>query len=171
MRALDLDHLRVRNREGWVRYALAAAALGFGADQALYYRALSHEVAMAELRVASARQRPRSVTAVRDVSAEEVALARDTFGRLSTPWSRLFRALEAAHTGQISLLSIEPDAEAGTVAIHGEAKDYLAALTYMAGLADQPSLQRVHFVRHEIQRPGAQRPLAFTISAGWQDRK
>lgn len=175
MRALDLDHVRARSRAPWVRYALAAAALAFGLDQGYYYLALGNDVAALEgslsrsLSEGARRlvpQQPARVPAM-----EEIAMARDTVGRLSTPWERLFRALEGAHTEQVSLLSIEPDAEARTVAIHGEAKDYLAALTYLAGLAEQPALRRVHLVRHELQRNGSQRPLAFTVSAGWQEAR
>jgi hypothetical protein len=170
MRPLDLDHLRPAGRAPWVRYALAAAALAFGADQVVYYRSLGNAVAAMETTLASAKLIPaRPASPLRTVGTEEAALARDTIGRLAAPWERLFGALESAHTEQIALLSIEPDAEARTVTISGEAKDYLAALSYLAGLAEQPALRRVHLVRHENQRSGGPRPLAFTISAAWRE--
>lgn len=106
---------------------------------------------------------------MREVGAEEIAFARETVSRLSTPWQSLFGAVEAGHTDSVALLSIEPDADARTVTITGEAKDYLAALSYMASLAQQQALRRVHLVRHETLRGGSRRPLAFTISAGWEE--
>jgi hypothetical protein len=169
MRALDLDHLNERSRAPWVRYALAAAALAFGIDQALHFQSTRDRVAGLEARLASAKAAPAAMLPARTIGAEEIALARDTVGRLSMPWERLFHALESAHSEHIALLSIEPDAEARTVTINGEAKDYLAALTYLAGLAEQPALRRVHLVRHEAQRQASPRPLSFTISAAWKE--
>ena len=170
MRSLDLDHLRSRSRAPWVRYALVAAAIGFAVDQGLYYRSIAEGLRTAELRLASTRPLPAPASN-HVTGAEEIAMARDTVGRLSTPWNRLFAALEKAHTDQVSLLSIEPDAEVRTVTINGEAKDYLAALTYLASLADQPALRRVHLVRHENQRAGSTRPLSFTVSAAWTESR
>ena len=169
MRALELDHLNERSRAPWVRYALAGAALAFGVDQTLHFQSTRASVGALEARIAAERTTPTARLPMREVSAEEVALARDTVGRLTTPWDRLFRALESAHSEQVALLSIEPDAEARTVTINGEAKDYLAALTYLAGLSGQPALRRVHLVRHEVQRQASPRPVAFTISAAWKE--
>ena len=169
MRALDLDHLNERSRAPWVRHALAAATIAFGVDQALHFQSTRDAVYALEVKLASERTGPAPRLPLRQVSAEEIALARDTVGRLTTPCDRLFHALESAHSEQVALLSIEPDAETRTVTINGEARDYLAALTYLAGLSGQPALRRVHLVRHEVQRPASPRPLAFTISAAWKE--
>ena len=101
------------------------------------------------------------------LSAEEVAFARDTVRRLATPWERLFGALEAAQMDGVALLSVEPDAEGRTVNVTGEAKDYLATLTYVGHLNEEPALKRVHLVRHEA-RDGSERPVLFTVSAAWK---
>jgi Tfp pilus assembly protein PilN len=97
----------------------------------------------------------------------ERAFARQTIKRLSMPWDELFDALEASGNGSIALLAIEPDAEARTVSLSGEAKDYLSALTYVANLGEQKTLTRVHLVRHELRQSGAVRPVAFVVSASW----
>jgi hypothetical protein len=116
------------------------------------------------------RESPRPA-ALRPVNTEEYAFARETVGRLSTPWDRLFRALESAKTDRVALLAIEPSTDQRTVMISGEAKDYLAALSYLARLADQDALRRVHIVRHEPQRGASQGPLGFTISAAWKEER
>jgi hypothetical protein len=105
------------------------------------------------------------------LSAEEYAFARDTVRRLSTPWTTLFQALEAAQTERIALLAIEPDVENRTLSVSGEAKDYLGTLTYVANLADQKTLARVHLARHEVRRGPQQRPVAFTVSAAWKEER
>jgi len=99
----------------------------------------------------------------RKVTAEEVAAARETVQRLSTPWGNLFGALEAAASDQVALLAIEPDPKAGTVVISGDSKDYLAALTYVLNLSKVPALSRVELVRHEAKGNAVQ----FAVSAAW----
>ncbi len=168
MRALDLDYLTER-RPRWAAYALAVFALGFAADAALHFRALSTDVAAKELRAARRTSAPAS-PATPSLTSEEQAFAKDTVRRLTTPWEALFRALEAVQTENVALLAIEPDLDNRTVNISGEAKDYLGALTYVAQLGDQEGLSRVHLVRHEM-KSGSPRPLVFQVSASWKDRR
>jgi hypothetical protein len=168
MQALDLELLRTRRRS-WPAYTLAAFAIAFTADAAIHYRDLREEVEAKEVRAARRAARP-AVEAGPALSADERTFARETLRRLTTPWNSLFRALEAVQTDNVALLTVEPDIENRTVSISGEAKDYLAALTYLARLAEQPGLSRVHLVRHET-RPGSQRPMAFQISASWKEQR
>ena len=68
----------------------------------------------------------RSRPAARRAAPEEIAAARETMQRLSTPWDKLFGALETAAIDDVALLGIEPDPKAGTVTITGDGKDYLS---------------------------------------------
>ena len=172
MPTLDLDYLRPHRRRGWASYVLLAAALAFGAHQTAYYQKLKNEVLAMEVSAArhvSARTGVLRISRANDVNADEMAYAHETAARLSTPWGVLFRAVEAAHSDEVTLVSIEPDAPVRTIAIGGEAKDYLAALTYAANLAEQQPLKRVHLIRHEVQARAGARLLAFTVSAGWEE--
>jgi hypothetical protein len=168
--ALELDYRRPARRSLVARYALAAVALVFAVDAGTYYLALRRDVAARERDLARVAHRPaiRHI-APATVSSETLAFARETVGLLTTPWDRLFAALEAAQTERVALLSVEPDASQRTVTINGEAKDYLAAVSYVASLAGQKGLREVHLTRHELLRSGAQRPLAFSISAAWTE--
>lgn len=171
MRALELDYLQSR-QPGWAGFTLLALALAFAADLGVHQRQLREEIAQKEARLAASARRAPTLPARADgASAEEIAFVRETARRLSTPWDRLFAALEAAHSDRAALLTIEPDAENGTVTLTGEAKDYLAALTYVANLAEQKTLRRVHLVRHEISRSSPQRPVLFTVSAAWKEQR
>lgn len=147
-----------------------AAALAFAADLAWTWRALDRKLTRLQA-VASAMPVSVARTPMREPADGELAFARDTLRRLSTPWDRLFGALQAAQGERVALLAIEPDAEAGTVAISAEARDYYAALTYVANLAEQKSLTRVHLARHELARAGARFPVAFTVSAAWREAR
>jgi hypothetical protein len=170
-RKLELEYVRSHPRARSGRAILFIAALFFALDSAWYYHQNREQLLASETLLARAKLRP-SVKAqpLRKVTDEEYASARKTVARLSTPWNRLFGALEAAQTERIALLSVEPDAEKRTVTITGEAKDYLAALSYVASLSAQEDLHRVYLMRHE-QRGSAQRPLGFTISATWSENR
>lgn len=180
VRRLELDYLRSGRRPGWAAWTLLAVALAFALDLGRSWVALKDDIARKDARLAmqAAQARPGELlrvsmpkTAPRPVREGELAAARDTLQRLSVPWDALFGALEAAQTERASLLSIEPDAVSGTVALTGEAKDYLALLSYVANLEQQKALSRVHLARHETRQNEPQRPLAFTISASWRERR
>src|SRR5207237_182849 len=138
----------------------------------LRYRNVTKEIEVKELRLAKARSyTPERKDAVSSPSTEEYAFARQTASRLSVPWNELFLALEASATEQVALLAIEPDIENRTINISGEAKTYLAALTYVARLSEQGRvLANVRLFSHEIKAKAPERPVAFGISATWAER-
>lgn len=171
MRPLDLDFLRTGRAPGWAGWLLAVAALAFAADVALGWRALYFRIQVMEVSLARApSSSSQNETGATAPDADEIAFARETVRQLATPWDRLFAALEAAQTERVALLAIEPDAAAGTVTVRAEARDYLAALTYVAGLSAQGSLKRVHLARHELAR-GGPRPVAFAVQASWRETR
>ncbi len=173
MRPLDIDYLRSARRARLAVYVLAAFAVVFAADTLFHYRTIKTELVFSEARQArQAELRTRQPPKVQEsLSADEYAFVRDTAKRLSTPWDELFQALGAAQVDRVALLAIEPDVENRTVSISAEAKDYLAALTYVANLGEQKTLRRVHLVHHELKQGASQRPLAFTVSASWRENR
>lgn len=164
LRKLDIDFKRSRARFPWAGPVLFGIAAIFATDVAVSY---SRTVdAMKKNEATLARLDPKQYRPARKASAEEVAAASETVERLSTPWSKLFSALEGAASDQVALLSIEPDAKAGTVTITGDSKDYLAALSYVLNLSQAKSLSRVQLVRHEV-RPG-DKTVGFSVQAAWK---
>jgi hypothetical protein len=168
MQRIELDFFRRAPRSRWAGRVLLACALGLAGDLAFSYVRLARTVKQNEAIVAHAQpKRPVAAPA----SAEEVALARDTVERLALPWSKLFAALEAAANDQVALLAIEPDTKSGTVKISGDSKDYLAALGYVLNLSKADALSHVQLVRHEVKQNDPQRPVAFSITAAWNEVK
>jgi len=158
MHRLDLDFLAPR-RSPWAGRVLLAVAVAFTGDVAFsFYQARTTFVA----NKAVLAKTPRLASS-RKVTPDEVAAARDTVQRLSTPWGSLFGALESAASDQVALLAIEPDPKAGTVVISGDGKDYLAALTYVLNLSKAPALSKVELVRHEAKGNA----VTFAVSAAW----
>jgi Tfp pilus assembly protein PilN len=167
MQELRLDFRRHPATPRWVAPALLAVALAYAGDIAFSYATSlklekKNEAALAKLE-------PRSFKPAANARPEEVAAARETVQRLSTPWEKLFGALESAASDQVALLSIEPDPKAGTVTISGDSKDYLAVLTYVLNLSRSEALSRVQLARHE-QKNDQQKSVGFSVSASWGGR-
>lgn len=171
MRPLQLDYLNPARRSRIAVWLLAAFAIGFAADTAWRYRNLLDDIARSELQLArSSASRPAAPNAVASpaISADELAAARETARKISLPWNTLFQALEAAKSDRVALLAIEPDTESRVVVLSAEARDYPSALAYVAVLAAQKGIDRVHLSRHESRQGGSARPVAFTVSAAWK---
>jgi hypothetical protein len=168
-RATNLLELRVnfcagRGTPRWVPALLLGVALVFAGDVGYSYMKNLSQVRKNE--AALAKLDPRNYKPARNASPEEIALARETVQRLSTPWEKLFSALESAASEQVALLAIEPDPKSGTVTISGDSKDYLAALTYVLNLSRAESLSHVQLARHE-QKNDQQKTVGFSVSASW----
>ena len=167
MQRIELDFIRRAPRSRWAGRVLLAVALGVAGDMAFTFVQLARTVKLNEAVVA--RAQPRKP--VHAVSAEEAALARDTVERLGLPWTKLFAALESAANDQVALLAIEPDTKTGTVKISGDSKDYLSALAYVLNLSQADALSHVQLVRHEVKQNDPQHPVAFSVSAAWNEVK
>jgi hypothetical protein len=166
LQAIKLDFSRSRSAPRWLAPLLLAVALAFAADVGFSFVSTMRHISKSEK--ALARMEPRSYKAARKAPPEEIAAARETMQRLATPWDKLFAALESAASDQVALLSIQPDAKAGTVIISGDSKDYLAVLTYVLNLSRDQSLSHVQLARHEVKQNDPQKTVAFSVSAGWK---
>jgi hypothetical protein len=172
VRPLELDFERARRPSRITQGLLLAIALAFAGDVAWHHLQTRAEMQGIRERLAappspSTDDRPLLKVATRPVSDEEYAFARETIARLSTPWNALFQALEAARIGSIAIVSVEPDPSARTVTVTGDARDYLAALSFVANLREQRVLRGVYLVRHEPSAAEPRLPLRFSVSASW----
>jgi hypothetical protein len=154
---------------------LVVVALAFAADVGRSYWQTREEVDALRVRLAQPPDRrthdPALIkVAAQPVSDEEYAFARDTIRRLATPWETLFRALETARIDTVTIVAVEPDPAQRTILIQGQARDYLAALSFVANLREQRPLSRVHLVRHETAGADPRRPVQFSVSAYWGGR-
>ena len=166
--ALRIDFRRSSPTPRWVAPLLLAVAVAFAGDVGFSFFNAQHQLKKNEAILA--KLDPRSYRPARSASPEEIALARETLQRLSTPWDKLFGALESAADEQVALLAIQPDPRAGTVVISGDSKDYLAALTYVLNLSRASALSHVQLAKHEMKND-AQKTVAFSVSAQWSAKQ
>lgn len=171
MKALHLDFIRAPAPPRWPQLVLLVVAGAFAADVARNYVETRDSIDVIERQLVrkSRTSLPADVPRTRSIQYREgdLAAARETIRRMSLPWDRLFAAIESARTEGTLLLAVEPEADAGSVTLTGEARDYLRLLNYVSALSTADGLQRVQLVRHAAISGHPQRALAFTITASW----
>jgi hypothetical protein len=175
MHAIDLDFYRQAPASRWTGRLLLLGAIAFSAHLIYSYQQLEQTIAQQKEQLAR-QPKPRDAfaraeAASRNISPAEIAFARETIERLSTPWDELFAALESVRNEKVTLLAIEPDSKAGTVAISAEAKSYAQALDYVSKLRHGTRLTNVNLVKHEVRSEGAQKTVAFFVSASWKEAR
>lgn len=166
MRALQLDF--VRRRPAWPAWLLLGVGAVLAADALFDTLRLHDELALAQGRP---RGTPAQAAAPREALSEatrrELELARRALQELALPWEALFQAVEASIDRDTALLAVEPDAGKRLLRISGEARNYPALLAFMVRLEKTQVLVGVHLVSHQLREEVAERPLQFTLAAGW----
>jgi hypothetical protein len=169
MPRLVIDYQHRRNpRLGWFLLVLGAV-LCLGAM--LSKQRLEQEVAAVEAHVqgaSKASDAPAAAAAKGRTVEIEISEAEGITRQLATPWQKLFQSVERAYSGEVALLSVQPDAQRGSVSIVGEAKEYVDVLSFVRRLNQQAPLGDAHLVGTEIKEADPQRPMVFTIAARWR---
>jgi len=169
-----IDFLRPaapRSRTSLLAAGLGVAAVvlvaGNGLDAAAAVDALEQRVS----RQPAALRDPVAASPedARKTAAERAQIAR-VDARLATPWDALFADLEAANSGDATLLSIRPEDEGRTLRLSGEARDFGAVLAYLSRLQRAKSLSRVLLASHERAPNGAAAAVRFSLTAEWRAR-
>ena len=97
----------------------------------------------------------------------EIKQANAVLTQLALPWEALFHDLDATQQDRIALLSILPDPQQHTIKVSGEAKNFAALLDYVRLLQANRSLTGVYLQSHRIEEQMAEKPVHFSIVAGW----
>lgn len=179
MRAIHLDYQRTYRPFPMLGVILLLVALGIGAQMARQHDYLGGVLAGWETEEARVDKLARQFDirsgergdADAAQRAREVAKANEVLRRITLPWDDLFSAVESAAPGEVALLSMEPDAEKRMLKIAGEAKHSRAMLDYIRLLESRPMLHTVTLRSHQVQINDPQRPVRFTLVAGWREVK
>jgi hypothetical protein len=133
---------------------------------------LNEQRAGLELRraaLADSQYRGRSAQSVAGLNAQN---AEKTVHELGTPWSQLLTELENASgdtSGNIALLSVEPDHAKHRVRVTAEARTLELALAYVQRLRKAPVLRYPMLDSHELRKDDKDHPVRFQVSADWSD--
>jgi hypothetical protein len=91
--------------------------------------------------------------------------------QIGLPWESLFNGLEAATSGQVVLLSVQPNARQGSAILTGEAGRYSEVMQYIERLKAQPEFRQAFLTNHAIAEEEPGKPVRFTILLQWGDAK
>lgn len=124
---------------------------------------------LAKIHRASALKAERAAISpdIRSRTAEEVKAANGVIRRLSLPWEDLFTAIEGSIDDDVTLISIEPQSEAGQVTITAEARSAQSMTDYGQRLASSARFGDVRIQSHQVQAQDPQKPVRFTLLARW----
>jgi Tfp pilus assembly protein PilN len=170
---VDLDYVPRAGRGRRPGIALLAVAALIAAKQADLYVSAKHEAVQLEARVSRLESRadqPKAA-ALPESTIREIRRANDVIEQIALPWDRLFGAVEASAGEKVALLGITPDQKSGTVEVTGEAADLNAMFDYVKRLQRQPSLARVYLLNQKLNDQDAQRPVRFTVTASWMEKR
>jgi hypothetical protein len=101
---------------------------------------------------------------------EQIKKANAVLQVMNVPWGELFAAIESAENADVALLAVQPDARNSTVLIGGEARNLPAIFAYMQRLERTQRLRGAMLLSHEVKDKEPGQPVAFTLSAMWQDK-
>lgn len=86
---------------------------------------------------------------------------------LNRPWDVVLSALENAATTDVALLVVEAKGDSQVLRVQGEARHMPAVADVVQRLGQQPGIQGVVLVSHDMQTEGAATWLRFALEAQW----
>lgn len=152
--------------------ALAACIASAGyylilGQQAGDWSAQADQLARASSR--STSRTPGSERAKADLLAE-VGRAKVAVREINLSWERLFKAVEAVGSADVTLLALEPNPEKGSVRIGGEARSMATLLDYIRRLQERDVFGAIYLQNHQVQQQDMQKPVRFILLADWREK-
>jgi Tfp pilus assembly protein PilN len=171
MRALSLNHPAPKG-DAHRRLMNALLFIGLGCNIAggFHYADLRNQREQAERLVAQPTARRAAQGGAGQVLQAEMARASDTLDALSLPWDEVFRALETASTGDVSLLALDPMPDKRMLKLQAEARNVEAMLAYLRALAGNAVFTAVSLQSHQVQQADPQHPVRFLVLVEWGPR-
>jgi len=169
---LELDFAGRRLRGGMAGLAAALVGVVLLALAIAQHLSLGERLAGLELRRTALERAGAHVQAPVTIAGLDAQHADKTVTVLAAPWSQLLAELESAGTdssGNVALLSVEPDHVKHRVKVTAEARTLQLALAYVERLHKAGSLRYPMLESHETRKDDPQHPVRFQLSAEWSD--
>jgi hypothetical protein len=164
-----------RRSSGWMGVALAAVGALATAAVVQEYVDASQCLSVWQAKIADVRRMSqRAPGAIAEVTRDpaqlrqEIRVANVVLHQIALPWDELFLELERSRDKSVALLSVQPDLQSRVVRIGGEAKNLRAVVEYARRLGKTGLLHDAYLVGHEVKTQDPQRPVTFTLVAGWR---
>lgn len=83
--------------------------------------------------------------------------------KLNMPWSDIFNAIEGHDMEEVAIVSMEPDASAGTVSMVVEARSLKTLLAYARALSQDPAIDSARLSHHETSMQDPNLPVRLSL--------
>lgn len=169
LRRLELDYVAAPRRPLWVGVSLLIVALVVAGDMVVRYRDAQHELAALDAAqgLLNVEHKPQRVVPKERLD-EEARTIDAVVRQLTVPWVQMIEAVEAASTGDVVLLQMQPEAQQRTLRLTAEAKSRESMLKYVRRLGETRALSGVHLVNHQVQMENPSRPIQFSVQAAFR---
>jgi Tfp pilus assembly protein PilN len=169
---IELDYVAAPRRPWWIGASLLILALAVAGDMAWRYRDARHQLAAldaAQGLLNVDRQPQRAVPKER--LDEEAKIIDSAVRQLTLPWAQIIQAVEAASTGEVTVLQLQPETQQRSLRLTAEAKNREAMLRYVRRLGETRVLSGVHLVNHHVQTEDPSRPIQFGVQAAFRNNR
>lgn len=163
---INIDFVRRSRRLSFKEACLLLGSL-FATGVSIWHQALTAEaIAEAEKGLTNQRQLLKEKRVA--LSDEQRASVNQVIRQLNLPWPELLTAIEVHSSGQVALLSLEPDAAHRVLRVTAEAKSPEEMLEFVTRLGSDPLFVSAILQRHEINEGDRNRPYRFVVEATWK---
>jgi len=168
-RRLDLDYVAAPRPPLWIGFSVLIVALAIAGNMVLRHRDARHELAALDAAqgLLNAERGPRRAVP-KERLEEEAKLIDAAVRQLTLPWAQMIEAVEAASTGEVALLQMQPEAQQRTLRLTAEAKSREAMLRFVRRLGQSRALSGVHLINHQVQVEDPSRPVQFGVRAAFR---
>ncbi|HYS58357.1 MAG TPA: hypothetical protein VEM34_09495 [Burkholderiales bacterium] len=169
---IELDYVAVPRRPRWMGASVLILALAVSGDMVVRYRNALNELAAVEAAqgMLNADRRPQRAVPKERLDAE-AKIIDAAVRQLSIPWAQMIEAVEAASTGEVTVLQLQPDTQQRSLRLTAEAKSREAMLRYVRRLGETRVLSGVHLVNHHVQVQDPSRPIQFGVQAAFRNNR
>jgi len=169
---IELDYVAAPHRPQWIGVSVLIFALALSGDMVLRYRNALNELAAVDAAqgLLSANRRPARAVSKERLD-EEAKIIDAAVRQLSIPWAQMIEAVEAASTGEVTVLQLQPETQQRNLRLTAEARNREAMLRYIRRLGETRVLSGVHLVNHHVQVEDPSRPIQFGVQAAFRNNR
>ncbi len=168
---IELDYIAAPRRPLWIGFSVLIVALAVAGNMVLRHRDAQHELAALDAAqgLLNVERRAASRAVPKERLDEEAKNIDAAVRQLTLPWAQMIEAVEAASTGEVALLQMQPEAQQRTLRLTAEAKGRESMLRYVRRLGESRVLSGVHLVNHQVQIEDPSRPIQFGVQAAFRN--
>lgn len=173
MKLVQLDYIGPKPiHKRLVGMMVFCMALALSAFLAYRHAELSEKLEAQQARLEKSERHARVnnqnyTPAITSTLRSEVEQGNQVIRQIALPWDELFSTIESIPHDYVAVLSIQPDAEGGSVTIAAEAESAVDITEYIEAINESGVLKDAHLINHQVKTQDPQKPVGFTVTATW----